>query len=70
MLLTVKLLQIFGIGILVTILLTFLTPWAAKAGIKVLILVRIIEGIFEVSKRSPPIKFMYTVLHAKVKLNS
>lgn len=40
--------QIFGLGIAVTSVLTLLTPLAAKAGVPALIVVRIIEGIFEV----------------------
>lgn len=39
--------RIFGIGIGMTAVLTLLTPIAAKAGLYVLLAVRIIEGIFE-----------------------
>lgn len=39
----------FGIGIAVTSVLTLVTPLAAKAGVPALIIVRLIEGIFEVS---------------------
>lgn len=39
--------QVFGIGIFTTAVLTLLTPLAAKAGVYVLIAVRVIEGIFE-----------------------
>lgn len=41
-------LQLFGIGIAVTSVLTLLTPLAAKAGVPALVIIRIIEGIFEV----------------------
>ena len=40
--------HVFGIGILVTSLLTLLTPLAAQLGIVSLIVLRVLEGIFEV----------------------
>ena len=42
-------LQVFGIGIGATAILTLLTPLAAKSSVYVLLAVRIIEGIFEVN---------------------
>lgn len=38
---------VFGVGIFATSVLTLLTPLAARAGVEVLMAVRIIEGIFE-----------------------
>jgi ACS family sodium-dependent inorganic phosphate cotransporter-like MFS transporter 5 len=38
----------FGIGMLITALFTLLTPWAARQGKEVLILLRIIQGLGEV----------------------
>lgn len=38
---------VFGIGIFATSVLTLITPMAARAGVEVLMAVRIIEGIFE-----------------------
>lgn len=38
---------IFGIGIGATAILTLLTPLAAKTNVWILIIVRIIEGVFE-----------------------
>ncbi len=39
--------QVFGIGIFTTAVLTLITPLAAKSGLYVLIAVRVIEGVFE-----------------------
>ena len=39
---------LFGIGILMTAILTLLTPVAARAGKDVFIVLRVLEGIFEV----------------------
>lgn len=42
--------NIFAIGIGVTALLTVFTPLLVKANVYLLLVVRIVEGIFEVSK--------------------
>lgn len=42
------LIQIFGVGIAVTSVLTLLTPLAANAGVNTLVFVRVVEGFFEV----------------------
>ncbi|KAJ8946672.1 hypothetical protein NQ318_019987 [Aromia moschata] len=39
--------RIFGTGIAVTAALTIITPWLAKSSVSLLLVVRIIEGIFE-----------------------
>lgn len=41
--------HVFGIGMLMTALLTLLTPFAARAGPMYLIAFRVLEGIGEVS---------------------
>ena len=46
---------IVGIGTLMTALLTLLTPLAAYVGLWALILLRVAEGIFEVSQLYSPI---------------
>jgi MFS family permease len=38
----------FGIGMLVTAIFSLVTPWAARSGKGVLIIVRIIQGLGEV----------------------
>lgn len=40
---------VFGIGIGTTALLTLLTPVAANAGYGMIIAIRVIEGVFEVT---------------------
>lgn len=40
--------KVFGLGIAVTSVLTLLTPMAAKSGVYALVIVRFIEGVFEV----------------------
>lgn len=41
--------KIFGIGVAVTALLTLVTPWCARINVYFLLVLRIVEGIFEVS---------------------
>lgn len=41
--------KVFGIGVGVTALFTLITPWVATVNVYLLLVVRIIEGIFEVS---------------------
>ena len=41
--------KVFGIGIGTTAILTLFTPMAAKHSLEMLLAVRIVEGIFEVS---------------------
>ena len=40
---------VFGIGILMTALLTLLTPLAAQLGVWAIIVLRVLEGVFEVA---------------------
>lgn len=40
--------KVFGAGIAVTAALTLITPYAAKTGFYFLLVVRVVEGIFEV----------------------
>jgi len=44
---------VFGIGIAMTAVLTLLTPLAAYTRVELLILVRALEGFFEVSQHPP-----------------
>ena len=37
---------IFGIGILMTSIFTVIMPWAAKTDLKLLVAVRVLEGMF------------------------
>eukprot|EP00038_Savillea_parva_P007854 m.172914 g.172914 ORF g.172914 m.172914 type:complete len:545 (+) comp13610_c0_seq1:313-1947(+) len=39
--------HVYGVGVLVTSVLTLLTPWAADAGVEVLVALRVLEGIGE-----------------------
>lgn len=43
-------LQVFGIGIGATAILTLFTPLAAKHSLEMLLAIRIVEGIFEVNQ--------------------
>ncbi|KAL6952447.1 hypothetical protein U1Q18_051994 [Sarracenia purpurea var. burkii] len=46
---------VFGVGIVLTAMSTFLTPYLVYLDFKWFILSRIVEGIFEVSGKSPPL---------------
>lgn len=39
--------HVYGVGVLVTSVLTLLTPWAADVGVEVLVTLRVLEGIGE-----------------------
>lgn len=41
--------KVLGIGIFVTALLTLITPFAAHTNVYFLLIIRVIEGVFEVS---------------------
>lgn len=45
--------KVFGVGIGVTAVLTLLTPLAAGAGVWALVIIRFVEGVFEVSVYVP-----------------
>lgn len=43
--------RIYGVGLVVTAILTILTPFAAKQNFYLLIFVRVLEGLFEVTSK-------------------
>ena len=44
---------VFGIGVVMTAVLTLLTPLAAQASVWVLVVLRVLEGLFEVTSIQP-----------------
>ena len=61
---------VYGIGTFITALLTLVTPMAAKWHVGVLIFIRALEGLAQVSKSSAInvcfLNFFYTLARAKV----
>ena len=47
---------VFGIGVVMTAVLTLLTPLAAQTGVWALVVLRVLEGLFEV-KLTFPLQF-------------
>ena len=65
--------RVFGIGIAVTSLITLITPLLARLSIYLLVLGRVIEGIFEVNKFVYKSKIKFTniyILNRKLFLGS